>query len=276
MTGATPDVRQIQELLTRIETAENNADAAALTALCADDVVIMAPDEAVRVGKAACAAFIEQVLADQRENFRRTIHYTSTNVDVYGHCAWDCGTFAFTVTPRAGGEPSSAAGKFLFVYSRASDGPWKLSRAIVNLDSAPEPDDATPHLALTALLVREYDPAIDFFVNVLGFSLIEDSPSLTNDGRPKRWVVVRPPGAETGVLLARADGDEQRALVGKQFAGRVGMFLRVGDFEAALARMRAAGVTITSEPRDESYGRVAVFLDLEGNRWDLLGNAQTG
>ena len=84
------------------------------------------------------------------------------------------------------------------------------------------------HLTLVALLVREYQPAIDFFVNVLGFELAEDTPSLTNDGRPKRWVVVRPAGTGgAGVLLARADGDEQTALVGKQFAGRVGTIVRI-------------------------------------------------
>ncbi len=127
------------------------------------------------------------------------------------------------------------------------------------------------HLHLVALIVREYQPAIDFFVNVLQFELSEDVPSLTNDGRPKRWVVVRPPGAATGILLARADGDHQLASVGNQFAGRVGMFLRVDDFAAAHARMVAAGVTFVSAPRIEPYGQLAVFLDLEGNRWDLLG-----
>jgi catechol 2,3-dioxygenase-like lactoylglutathione lyase family enzyme len=129
------------------------------------------------------------------------------------------------------------------------------------------------HLQLIALIVREYAPAIDFFVNVLGFELVEDVPSLTNDGRPKRWVVVRPLGAATGLLLARADGDDQAGVVGKQFAGRVGFFLRVDDFAARYDRMVAAGVTFVSAPRDEPYGRVAVFLDLEGNRWDLLGSA---
>ncbi len=127
------------------------------------------------------------------------------------------------------------------------------------------------NLELVALVVREYDPAIDFFVNVLGFELVEDSPSLTNDGRPKRWVVVRPAGGVTGVLLARADGDSQTAIVGQQFAGRVGFFLRVDDFDAAYERMTAAGVAFVSPPRVEPYGKVAVFLDLEGNRWDLLG-----
>ena len=126
-------------------------------------------------------------------------------------------------------------------------------------------------LELVTLVVDDYDPAIAFFVDVLGFDLAEDAPSLTNDGRPKRWVVVRPPGAVTGVLLARADGPEQAGAVGRQFAGRVGMFLRVGDFAAARARLVAAGVRFTGPPRDEPYGRVAVFLDPWGNRWDLLG-----
>jgi catechol 2,3-dioxygenase-like lactoylglutathione lyase family enzyme len=127
------------------------------------------------------------------------------------------------------------------------------------------------HLELVALVVRDYDAAIRFFVDVLQFELIEDTPSLTNDGRAKRWVVVRPEGARTGILLARADGDHQAGIVGRQFAGRVGMFLRVDDFDAASHRMAAAGVRFVSPPREEPYGRVAVFLDLEGNRWDLLG-----
>ena len=127
------------------------------------------------------------------------------------------------------------------------------------------------NLELVALVVRDYDAAIHFFVQVLGFELVEDTPSLTNDGRPKRWVVVRPAGAQTGLLLARADGDHQAASVGQQFAGRVGLFLRVDDFEASYQRMVAAGVRFVSPPRDEPYGRLAVFLDLEGNRWDLLG-----
>lgn len=122
-----------------------------------------------------------------------------------------------------------------------------------------------------ALIVDDYDAGIEFFVGALGFELVEDSPATTNDGRPKRWVVVRPPGAGTGLLLARADGEEQSAVVGRQFAGRVGLFLRVDDFEAAHERMRSAGVEFVSEPRTEPYGRVAVFLDIAGNRWDLLG-----
>jgi catechol 2,3-dioxygenase-like lactoylglutathione lyase family enzyme len=127
------------------------------------------------------------------------------------------------------------------------------------------------HLHLVALVVRDYDRAITFFVDVLQFDLVEDVPSTINDGRPKRWVVVRPKGGATGLLLARADGAHQEAAIGQQFAGRVGFFLRVDDFEASYQRMLAAGVTFTTAPRDESYGRVAVFVDCEGNTWDLLG-----
>ena len=127
------------------------------------------------------------------------------------------------------------------------------------------------HLELVALVVRDYDAEIAFFVNSLQFDLVEDTPATTNDGRPKRWVVVRPRGGVTGILLARADGDHQAQAVGNQFAGRVGFFLRVDDFAAAYARMSAAGVEFVSAPRSEPYGQVAVFVDLEGNRWDLLG-----
>jgi catechol 2,3-dioxygenase-like lactoylglutathione lyase family enzyme len=130
-------------------------------------------------------------------------------------------------------------------------------------------------LSLVTIIVDDYEPAIDFFVDVLGFELAEDSPSLTNDGRPKRWVVVRPPGRETGLLLARADGEKQRAAVGEQMAGRVGFFLTVDNFDEAYDRMTAAGVEFISPPRDEPYGRVAVFKDLWGNRWDLLGRANS-
>ena len=131
-------------------------------------------------------------------------------------------------------------------------------------------------LELITLVVRDYDEAITFFVDALGFELAEDSPSLTNDGRPKRWVVVRPPGGQAGILLARADGEEQERVVGGQFAGRVGLFLRVEDFEGAHERMSGAGVEFVSEPRSEPYGKVAVFRDLEGNRWDLLGPPVSG
>jgi catechol 2,3-dioxygenase-like lactoylglutathione lyase family enzyme len=128
-------------------------------------------------------------------------------------------------------------------------------------------------LDLLTVVVADYDPAIEFFVDALGFDLVEDSAAVTNDGRPKRWVVVRPPGAETGLLLARADGERQAAAVGQQWAGRVGLFLRVDDFEAAHERMVSAGVEFVTARRAEPYGRVAVFLDIAGNRWDLIGPA---
>jgi catechol 2,3-dioxygenase-like lactoylglutathione lyase family enzyme len=123
------------------------------------------------------------------------------------------------------------------------------------------------------IVVDDYDRAIEFFTGVLGFELAEDSPSLTNDGRAKRWVVVRPPGAETGILLARADGDRQAKAVGNQTGGRVGFFLHVDDFEATYNRLAAAGVEFHTEPRTEPYGRVVVFSDIADNRWDLIGPA---
>jgi catechol 2,3-dioxygenase-like lactoylglutathione lyase family enzyme len=128
-------------------------------------------------------------------------------------------------------------------------------------------------VSLVTVVVDDYDRAIEFFVGALGFELAEDVPSLTNDGRPKRWVVVRPPGAETGILLAEADGAEQQRVVGDQLAGRVGFFLHVDDFDAQYRRMAAAGVHFTAEPRTEPYGRVVVFTDIAGNKWDLLGPA---
>jgi predicted enzyme related to lactoylglutathione lyase len=96
-----------------------------------------------------------------------------------------------------------------------------------------------------------------------------------HDGRPKRWVVVRPPGGVTGLLLARANGAEQLAVVGRQTAGRVGFFLHVENFETAYANMISAGVQFVRAPRSESYGQVAVFLDIAGNKWDLIGPART-
>jgi catechol 2,3-dioxygenase-like lactoylglutathione lyase family enzyme len=129
------------------------------------------------------------------------------------------------------------------------------------------------HLERAAVIVDDYDEAIEFFVGALGFELVEDEPAQTTDGRPKRWVMVRPPGAQTGLLLAKADGPAQREAIGEQYAGRVGLFLRVDDFDAQHERMTGAGVEFVSEPRDEPYGRVAVFRDIAGNRWDLLGPA---
>ena len=126
-------------------------------------------------------------------------------------------------------------------------------------------------LQQVTIIVDDYDRAIAFFVDALGFDLIEDSSATTNDGRPKRWVVVRPPGAQTGILLARADGDDQLAAVGRQVGGRVGFFLQVDDFDVAYARMQEADVKFVGTPRTEPYGRVVVFVDVAGNRWDLIG-----
>ncbi len=122
-------------------------------------------------------------------------------------------------------------------------------------------------ISLTTLVVTDYDEAIRFYVDALGRDLVED----TDRGGGKRWVVVRPPGAESGLLLARAVDDEQAAVVGRQTGGRVAFFLEVDDFEDAWTRMTAAGVEFVEPPRHESYATVAVFRDVAGNRWDLLG-----
>eukprot|EP00514_Thraustochytrium_sp_LLF1b_P005686 CAMPEP_0184527094 /NCGR_PEP_ID=MMETSP0198_2-20121128/11012_1 /TAXON_ID=1112570 /ORGANISM="Thraustochytrium sp., Strain LLF1b" /LENGTH=136 /DNA_ID=CAMNT_0026918725 /DNA_START=98 /DNA_END=508 /DNA_ORIENTATION=- len=130
-------------------------------------------------------------------------------------------------------------------------------------------------LALTTFLVHEYDPAIEFFVDVLGFELSEDSASTASDGSAKRWVVVRPKGKETGFLIAKAKGDEQKAVVGKQHGGRVGFFLHVEDFDVQYTRMKDHGVEFLEEPRHEPYGTVVVFRDIAGNLWDLLGPSKS-
>jgi catechol 2,3-dioxygenase-like lactoylglutathione lyase family enzyme len=128
-------------------------------------------------------------------------------------------------------------------------------------------------LDLVTLVVESYDPAIEFFVEKLGFELVEDSPAVTNDGYSKRWVVVRPPGGQTGIVLAQADGVDQTSIIGGQVAGRVGFFLRVDDFDQAQSRMTSVGVEFVTPPRVEPYGKVAVFLDVAGNRWDLMGSS---
>jgi catechol 2,3-dioxygenase-like lactoylglutathione lyase family enzyme len=128
------------------------------------------------------------------------------------------------------------------------------------------------------LLVRDYDEAIAFFVDKLGFTVQEDSPSVTKEGHPKRWVVVQPSPEASGaascgasLLLAQADGPAQADLVGQQFGGRVGFFWRVDDFQRTYDRLHRAGVELIEEPRSEPYGTVVVFKDLYGNLWDLLG-----
>ena len=123
-------------------------------------------------------------------------------------------------------------------------------------------------LGLIAIVVRDYDEAIAFYVDVLGFVLIEDTPVPEQN---KRWVVVAPPGSEgTHVLLARAANPLQETRVGDQTGGRVFLFLYTNDFERDYRAYRARGVEFVREPKDQPYGRVAVFKDVYGNLWDLL------
>lgn len=124
-------------------------------------------------------------------------------------------------------------------------------------------------LGLVTLLVRDYDEALAYFVGVLGFERIEDTPLEP----PKRWVVVRPSGAAPGtaLLLARAATPEQVARIGDQAGGRVFLFLQTDDFTRDFDAWTARGVRFVEPPRDEPYGQVAVFEDLYGNRWDLVG-----
>jgi catechol 2,3-dioxygenase-like lactoylglutathione lyase family enzyme len=122
-------------------------------------------------------------------------------------------------------------------------------------------------LSLTALLVRDYDEAIDFYVRKVGFELRED----TDQGGGKRWVVVSPSGGGAALLLAKS---AEAKGVGEQGAGRVFLFLQTDDFDADHARMSAAGVRFLEAPRREAYGAVAVFEDLYGNRWDLIEPAR--
>lgn len=122
-------------------------------------------------------------------------------------------------------------------------------------------------IGAVSLLVRDYDEAISFYTNKLGFILVED----TDMGGGKRWVTVAPPGAAgTHLLLARAVTPEQESRVGNQTGGRVFLFLHTEDFRRDYEAMKAKGVRFLEEPRNESYGTVAVFEDLYGNKWDLL------
>ena len=125
----------------------------------------------------------------------------------------------------------------------------------------------TQHLAATALIVRDYDEALDFYVGKLGFELVED----TRLSDTKRWILVAPPGAEEmRLLLARADNPEQKTRIGNQTGGRVFLFLHTDDFQRDYEAYRARGVRFLEPPRQESYGTVAVFVDLYGNKWDLI------
>lgn len=128
------------------------------------------------------------------------------------------------------------------------------------------------HLGLTALVVRDYDEAIRFYVDTLGFTLVEDACVPEQD---KRWVVVAPPGAtESRLLLARAANAEQAARVGDQTGGRVFLFLYTDDFWRDFRAYQARGVVFVREPKVEPYGTVAVFADLYGTLWDLVQPAR--
>ena len=120
-------------------------------------------------------------------------------------------------------------------------------------------------LSLVALLVRDYDEAIAWFTRALGFRLAKDE----DQGGGKRWVVIEDQ-AGRGLLLAKAKKPEEVAAVGNQHGGRVGFFLEVEDFDAAFEQLKAAEARFDEQPRDESYGKVVVFRDLYGNRWDLI------
>ena len=127
-----------------------------------------------------------------------------------------------------------------------------------------------PHLAHIALVVRDYDEALAFYVGNLGFELVEDTPVPAQD---KRWVTIRPPDAganATNILLARAATPHQATRIGDQTGGRVAFFLHTDDFARDHARFTAAGVEWVRPPADMPYGRVAVFADLYGNLWDLI------
>lgn len=128
----------------------------------------------------------------------------------------------------------------------------------------------TIDLARISLAVRDYDEAVAFFTGALGFEVVEDEPR----GGGKRWVVVAPPGARVGVLLAKAVTPEQQARVGDQTGGRVLLFLHTDDFAAAHARMQAHGVRFVEEPRHEPHGKVVIFLDPYGNRLELIEPAR--
>jgi catechol 2,3-dioxygenase-like lactoylglutathione lyase family enzyme len=123
-------------------------------------------------------------------------------------------------------------------------------------------------LGLVALVVRDYDEALNFFVGTLGFELVEDAPV---PAQAKRWVVIAPPGSGgAGLLLARAASPEQESRIGNQTGGRVFLFLYTDDFWRDYNAYRAKGVTFVRPPAEEPYGTVAVFLDLYGNKWDLV------
>ena len=121
--------------------------------------------------------------------------------------------------------------------------------------------------AMTTIVVDDYDRAIDYYINTLGFALTED----TVLSPEKRWVTVRPGNHGASILLARSTTEAQASRIGNQTGGRVGFFLHTDTFDADYARMKAAGVVFIDQPRIEEYGKVIVFVDLYGNKWDFIG-----
>lgn len=131
-------------------------------------------------------------------------------------------------------------------------------------------------LGYVALVVRDYDEAVSFFTTKLGFELIEDSPSKDRQGRHKRWVLIAPAGSHgTQILLAKASTPEEESRIGNQTGGRVFLFLHTDDFWRDYRALTARGVKFAREPKEDSYGTVAVFGDLYGNKWDLLQLRET-
>jgi uncharacterized protein (TIGR02246 family) len=128
------DVRAIEDILRRVEVSENTGNSAEIADMLAEDAVIMVPNQPVQEGRAACARFLADVMAGLLEQFDRRIVYVSAEVRVIGDCGFDRGSFTFTIAPRSGGKTSRETGKYLFLYSRAADGSWRIARAIVNLD----------------------------------------------------------------------------------------------------------------------------------------------
>jgi lactoylglutathione lyase len=131
--------------------------------------------------------------------------------------------------------------------------------------------DMSQSIGYVALVVRDYDEALAYFTQRLGFTLIEDSVATDRLGNQKRWVLISPPGSSgTSMLLARASTPAETASIGNQTGGRVFLFLHTDDFWRDYREMQLQGVKFREEPRQEAYGTVAVFEDLYGNKWDLL------
>ena len=147
-----------------------------------------------------------------------------------------------------------------------------MTRAALPAAAGPEETSVVQSISAVALVVHDYDEAIHFFTHCLRFAVVEDTALSPG----KRWVIVRPSGGGTSLLLAKAASPEQAARVGDQTGGRVFLFLQTDDCWSDYDDMKGRGVRFTEEPREEEYGTVAVFLDLYGNRWDLVQYRPTG